>query len=288
MICIFSSTFNINMAVRRFLLLLAFVVFLCGPGASAQTSWTARWLANVTVTQNKQPHWITPLVLVTPRLEQEFRADFVRQLLPGSQQSWNYDNGKGLEIIPQSRIELLFNAPPYLQHSQSGAANGLGDVSFLMKYRVLTANEQHGNYILTAFFGGSVPTGTYKNGAPSSTVLPTLAGGKGWGRFDVESTLGGILPVDSVEKIGRTIVWNTVAQEHVGRYLWPELELNSSFIKGGPNDGKKQSFIMPGVLTGRFPVHNRVGLTLGAGMQIAATHYHSYDHALIFTARIPF
>jgi hypothetical protein len=276
------------MVKRRFLFLFLFTGFLYGSNASAQTSWTARWLANVTATQSKQPHWITPVVLVTPRLEQEFRADFVRQLLPDNQQSWNYDNGKGLELIPQSHIELLINAPPYIQHSAPGTPNGPGDVNFTMKYRILTANEQHGNYILTAFFGGTVTTGTYKNGANSSTVLPTLAGGKGWGRFDVESTLGGTLPVDSVQNIGRTIVWNTVAQEHVGRYFWPELELNSSFIKGGENDGKKQSFITPGLVAGRFPIHHRVGLTLGAGMQIAATHYHSYDHALIFSARLPF
>lgn len=264
-------------------------MFACFASAqSSQTSWTARWLAYVTATQNRQPHWVTPLVLVTPRLEQEFRADFVRQLLPGGQQSWNYDNGKGLELIPQSHIELLFNAPPYLQHSQTGVPDGLGDVSFLMKYRVLTANEQKGNYILTAYFGGSVPTGTYKNGSVSATLTPSIGGGKGWGRFDVESTLGGILPVDSVQKAGDTVVWNTVAQQHVGRFLWPELEANASFFYNGPNDGKKQLFLTPGVVFGRFPLHNRVGLTFGGGMQIAATHDHLYNHALILTARVPF
>lgn len=264
------------------LLLLAF------PKFGFAQSWTARWLSNVTATQNRQPHWVTPLVLVTPRLEQELRGDFVRESLPGGQQSWNYDNGKGLEIIPQSHIELLFNAPPYLQHNKKGVVNGPGDVSFLMKYRIAAANEQQGNYILTAFFGGSVPTGTYKNGGVSSVLTPTLAGGKGWGRFDLESTLGGILPVDSIQKAGRTIVWNTVAQQHLGKFLWPEVEANSSFFEGGPNDGKMQTFITPGLLLGRFAIHNRVGLTFGGGMQIAASHYHQYNHALIFTARIPF
>ncbi|MGH9615723.1 MAG: hypothetical protein ACRD28_03195 [Acidobacteriaceae bacterium] len=267
---------------------MAFSFLLLGGNANAQTSWTARWLANVTATQKLQPHWITPVVLVTPRLEQEFRADFVRELLPDGQQSWNYDNGKGLEVIPQSHVELLINVPPYIQHSAPGDVNGPGDVSFLMKYRILTANEKRGNYILTAFFGGTVATGTYKNGSISSSVLPTIAGGKGWGRFDVEFTLGGTLPVDSAQKIGRTIVWNAVAQQHVGRYAWPEFEVNSSFIKGGSNDGKKQTFVTPGLVLGRFPIHNRVGLTLGAGMQIATTHYHAYNHALIITARIPF
>jgi hypothetical protein len=79
---------------------------------SAQTSWTVPWLANVTKTQSQQPHWITPVVLVTPRLEQEVRTDFVRRLLRKGQQDWNYENGKGLEVIPQSHIELLFNLPP--------------------------------------------------------------------------------------------------------------------------------------------------------------------------------
>lgn len=276
------------MVMRRLLFLLVFTVFFCGANASAQTSWTARWLANVTATQSKQPHWITPVVLVTPRLEQEFRADFVRELLPDNEHTWNYDNGKGLELIPQSHIELLINAPPYIRHSPNGATNGPGDVSFVMKYRILSANEEKGNYILTAFFGGNVTTGTYKNGARSSTLTPTIAGGKGWGRFDLESTLGGTLPVDSTASVGRTVVWNTVAQEHVGRYFWPEIEANSTFYNGGDNDGKKQVFLTPGLVTGRFPIHNRVGLTLGAGMQIAAMHYHSYDHALIFTARLPF
>lgn len=245
-------------------------------------------MANVTQTQSRQPHWITPIVLVTPRLEQEFRADFVRQLLPADAHTWNLDNGKGLEIIPQSHIELLFNVPPYIRHSLNGTVDGLGDVSFVMKYRILSANEQKGNYILTAFFGGSIPTGSYKNGNPSSILTPTLAGGKGWGRFDVESTLGGTLPVDSVDKIGRTIVWNTVAQGHAGRFLWPELEANTTFYKGGANDGRQQLFLTPGLVAGRFPIHNRVGFTLGAGMQIAATHFHTHDHALIFSARLPF
>ncbi|HET9099436.1 MAG TPA: hypothetical protein VFN62_03520, partial [Acidobacteriaceae bacterium] len=197
----------------------------------------------MTATQSRQPHWITPLVLVTPRLEQEFRADFVRQLLPDNQQSWNYDNGKGLELIPQSHIEILINAPPYIQHSAPRTPDGISDVSFTMKYRILTANEQHGNYILTAFLGGTVPTGTYKNGSISSIMTPTLAGGKGWGRFDVESTLGGTLPIDSTAKLGRTVIWNSVAQEHFGRLLWPELEVNSSFTLGGTNNGKKQTFL---------------------------------------------
>ncbi len=275
--------------MRQIFFSISLLIILAAPkAASAQTTWTQRWLGNVSKTQSTQPHWITPLMLVTPRLEQEYRADFVRQLRPHNQQTWNYDNGKGLELIPQSHIELLFNVPPYIQHSQSGVPDGFGDVNLSMKYRILSANEKKGDYILTASFGGTILTGTHKNGGISSTLTPTLAGGKGWGRFDVESSLGGVLPVDDVQKVGKTIVWNTVAQQHVGRFLWPELETNASFFKGGPRDGQHQLFLTPGLVVGRFPLHNRVGLTLGGGMQIAATHDHTYNHALIFTARVPF
>ena len=37
------------------------------------------FLARASATQAEQPHWVTPLVTVTPRLEQEFRTDFLSQ-----------------------------------------------------------------------------------------------------------------------------------------------------------------------------------------------------------------
>ncbi|HEX4021895.1 MAG TPA: hypothetical protein VHX63_12155 [Acidobacteriaceae bacterium] len=256
--------------------------------ASAQNGFVAGWLARASKTQSEQPHWITPVVLVTPRLEQEFRTDFTRQLVSGGYQVWTYGNGKGLELIPARRVELLFNIPPYVTHSEPNTPDGFGDTTMLMKFRILSANEKKGNYILTAFFGGSIPTGSHKNGSGSATLLPTIAGGKGWGRFDLESTLGGTLPVNSTEEVGRSIAWNSVAQYHLGRYVWPELESNSTFYKGGEHDGKTQNFLTPGLVIGRIPLHHRVGLTFGAGMQIATSNFYTSNHILIFSGRIPF
>ncbi len=166
--------------------------------------------------------------------------------------------------------------------------DGPGDVSFTMKYRFYARNEQKGNAILTAFLGGSIPTGTYKNGSSSAIVTPTLAGGKGWGKFDVQSTLAGTLPVNSVNILGRAIVSNTAFQVHVLKRLWPEAEINSTFWKGGANDGKKQTFLTPGLIFGRFPIHHRVAFVAGAGFQIAATHFSQYNHAVTATVRVPF
>ena len=248
-----------------------------------------QWQARVTQTQAEQPHWVTPLVTVTPRLEQEFRFDVSRQRTPAGEDLVNLGGGKGLELIPSRNIEIIVAAPPpYLIHHDQAAKDGFGDESFLLKYRVASGNEEHGSYILTLFVGGSIPTGSYRNGSSAAIVTPTVAAGKGFGKLSVQSTLGVGLPVDSVRRLGHTVAWNTAFQYHAKRFLWPELEVNSSFFEGGLNDGKKQTFLTPGLVVGRFPLHNRMGLTVGAGMQIAATRFHTFDHNLICTARLPF
>lgn len=263
------------------------VLFFAVSPLHAQTDFLSSWQQRASRTQAEQPHWVTPLVTVTPRLEQELRTDFLRQIQPKETVTWNYDGGKGLELIPTRHIELLFNTPPYLDHNAPPARDGFGDVSFLSKYRFFARNEQHGNAILTGFLGGSIPTGSYSNGVPNATVSPSLAGGKGFGPIDVQSTLGAQIPVASGDKLGRPITWNTAVQYRVNPHWWPEVEANATYFKGGPNDGRVQNFLMPGIL-GRFPLHNRLGLTMGAGFQIATSQFHTYNHGLVISARLPF
>lgn len=279
-------TFFASKYTLRLVLLLALLV-LPAPMFS-QSKFVDHWLDAVNRTQDAQPHWISPLILNTPRLEQKLRADFSRQILPGHATTWSYGNGKGLDLMPYKNIALILDAPPYLQHSAPNSPDGLGDVSLLIKYRILAANEDHGNYILSAYLGGTVPTGTYANGSNSAQILPTIAGGKGWGNFSLQSTLGGTLPVDSTRMVGRSIVWNTSAQLHVLHYLWPELGTNNTYYLGGPNDGKSLNFVTPGLLLGRIPLRHRMGLSLGAGMQIAVSRAPQYNHALILSGRLPF
>ncbi|HEX5243610.1 MAG TPA: hypothetical protein VFW23_10155, partial [Tepidisphaeraceae bacterium] len=188
------------------------------------------WQARVSATQAEQPHWITPLVTVTPRLEQEFRFDVSRALLPSGDDLVNLGVGKGLELIPSRRIEVIIAAPPsYLVHNNPRLKDGFGDESFLLKYRLLSGNEEHGKYIVTAFLAGSMPTGSYKNGSVAAVVTPTIAAGKGFGNFDVQSTFGVGLPVDSQTILGHALAWNTAFQYNVHRFFWPELEVNSTF-----------------------------------------------------------
>src|ERR1700685_1166390 len=112
--------------------------------AQQADSWWTRYEARVPATQNEQPHWITPLVLVTPRLEQEFRTDFVHQYNPAARAVWIYDNSKGLGIIPFRRVELLVNVPPFYARS-NGESDGFGDMSFNSKFRIFSRNEESGN-----------------------------------------------------------------------------------------------------------------------------------------------
>jgi len=42
------------------------------------------------------------------------------------------------------------------------------------------------------------------------------------------------------------------------------------------------------LIFGRFPIHGRLALSAGAGFQIALTHYHAYDHAVLASIRMPF
>lgn len=256
----------------------------------AQGSFIDGWQARATKTQGEQPHWVTPLVTVTPRLEQEFRYDFTRQIAPAGTDTWNYGNGKGLELIPFSRVEVIFNIPPYIEHNTK-AVDGFGDTTFLLKYRFFARNEKSGDSIITAFMGASVPTGTYKNGSVAGTLTPTLAVGKGFGKFDVVSTAGAALPTSHTTALGRPIAWNATLQENVAKFVWPEVEFNDTFYKGGPSDGHVQGFVTPGVMFGRFHVskeHPRLGVTFGAGEEIAVTHFHNYNHVLVFSGRIPF
>ena len=263
-------------------------------------TWWERYEARVTATQNMQPHWVTPLVTVTPRLEQEVRTDFLHYYNTKGYALWNYGNGKGLEFIPEKHTEIIINVPPFFDRS-NGESDGFGDISFLAKERIYSRNEEHGNGIVTFFLGASVPTGKNGNGSCCAVVTPTLAMGKGYGQWAFTTTAGGSLPVTNAKGLGHTIAWNNTLQYRaaktgMARLFWPEVESNTSFYDGGANDGKTASYVTAGVVIGRIPLvphaqtvaGKRLGLAFGAGEQIAVTHFNTYNHETVLTARIPF
>jgi hypothetical protein len=270
------------------LFLSAVVLFLWPSCCLAQDGYFSGWFVRVDKTKDEQPHWVTPLATTTPRLEEEYRYDQLWQVNAKGITTDNYDGGKGLELIPFEKVEVIFNVPPYLDHNSATARNGWGDVAFLVKYRLLAANEERGNYILTAFLGWSLPTGQFSNGALHPVITPTIAYGKGFGNFDVQGTFGAGLPTADTSILGRTFAWNNTFQYRVWRKFWPEVEMNSTFFQDGKNDGRKQNFVTPGLVMGRFRLAGRVGVTVGGGYQIATTQFHTTNHNAIFTVRFPF
>jgi hypothetical protein len=274
--------------MRKINLLLIVVVLFFSPGMAFAQGYFADWFARVDKTKDEQPHWVTPLATTTPRLEEEYRYDQLWQRNAKGITTNNFDGGKGLELIPFRKVEVIFNVPPYLMHNDPAIRDGFGDVAFLVKYRLLSANEEHGNYILTAFLGWSLPTGDHSNGAPHAVITPTIAYGKGFGNFDLQGTFGVSLPTAETDIVGRNYTLNNALQYRVFRKFWPEVEFNSTFFQNGKNGGQKQNFVTPGLLMGRFRLWGRVGFTVGAGYQIATTHFHTTNHNAILSMRFPF
>jgi hypothetical protein len=268
--------------------------------AARSSSWTARWQAHATEIERSQPHWATPVATSTPKIDQAMRPEFSRQTNAAGYRTWNLGNNKGLELIPARRTELVFGVPPFFEHAQPGAKDGFGDAWFQAKYRLAAANEQHGNYAVTATLHVIFPTGKQMNGVCCAVVTPGVAAGKGWGRWAVLSTLSGTLPVTNARGLGHTIAWSSVVEDRLGtkglaKILTPEIEINSTFYVGGANDGNTAVFATPGMVVGRIPLSHdasgatgRRALTVAVGEQIALTHYHPYNHALIVSVRLPF
>jgi hypothetical protein len=264
---------------------------------SAVQNYFIDWFPRVTRIQSEQPHWITPIVTVTPRLEEELRYDQYWEGNQYGQATDNFGDSKGLELIPFENVEIILGVPGWIAHNgrilpatkkKSPDTDGWADETFLIKYRLLSANEEKGNYIVTAFMGFSAPTGDDGNSNHHGVFTPTIAGGKGWGDFDVQTTAGISLPDGGLQRLGMPLAWNTTLQYRILKYFWPEFEMNYTWWPNGEREGETQIFLTPGLVIGRIPVYERVGITVGFGYQVAVTRNPAYNHAAILTGRIPF
>jgi hypothetical protein len=130
-----------------------------GQFGSAVEDYLINWFPRVTQIQSEQPHWVTPLVTVTPRLEEEVRYDQLWQANPHGVATDNFGAGKGLELIPFQNTEIILGVPAWIAHNghilhgKDVDKDDWADETFLVKYRLLSANEENGNYILTGLHG---------------------------------------------------------------------------------------------------------------------------------------
>ena len=253
-----------------------------------QDDWVHAWVGKVDEARASQPHFVSPIVTTHVMLVQQYRYDMSWQQDPsGGTVTSNYGASRGLEIIPTTRLEVGIFPPGYFVH-QSKTPDGFGDVSWQVKFRAFSATEGKGDYFVGFFLGGSFATGTPPNGQGHSVLSPTFAAAKGLGPVDIQSTIGANLPTTGANVLGRAIVFNSAVDYRIKGKIWPMIEQNSIFWSGGTLEGKKEVFLTPGIVLGSVPLAERLHLSVGGGLQIAATQFHQYNHRWILSVRLPF
>jgi hypothetical protein len=259
---------------------------------SQHEGFFSRWLNMVSRTQAEQPHWVTPLVATTPLLTQSFHYDILSERLPDGSHLNSYSGNKGLEIIPTSNTEVILAVPPWEQLTDSQSSSGFGDwPSILAKYRFSSTNEQQGDYAFTGFLQFTGSNGSQGFSAGTDILEPGLAFGKGWGRFDVQASLGVELPLSgnqAAQDFGKPALATVVAQYQVLDYVWPEFGFNFTWWPDGLRQGRTQLFLTPGVVFGPFQLYDRLKLAFGGGYQFAVTPAPVYNGSLILSLRLYF
>lgn len=243
-------------------------------------------------TQAKQPDWASPLVTSTGRLSNGIRDDtFFENGVSGGGSVTDFGGMKGVSyILSDDRgFGIRVGLPSYIVHHGSSAADGFDDIPVRLKYRLRSQNQCHGNYVLTMFFNAAAAVSKSGAGGGHGSYGPTVAFGKGWHSFDIQSTLGTTLPIGALDSAtGAFVSLNNAFQYNVAKKFWPQVEVNSTGWLNGKKARKEQIFLTPGLVYGKVRIYDCLRLTLGAGMQIAATHYHAYNHRVILSARMSF
>lgn len=261
---------------------------LCGLGvvtAGAQTKARRRHHHESAAARarKRQPHWITPLATLTPLLEREYRFDLTASEFRPGLTVTNWGSGKGLELIPTSRTELIVTQPSYA--TGAGLPGAWGAAGALVKYEIAVSPKDQGNYVATGMVGVSVPV--HDLHANDVIISPHFGWGKGEGRFDIQQDLALGLPAGGAYRVANWAI-NTAFQYHAGAKLWPEIEINASGLPHLPVGNHDQLDLTPGLVAGPWRVSRYFGLTVGAGVQIPTVHGLNETRNWIFSLRLPF
>lgn len=237
-----------------------------------------------------QPSWMGPLIQSDARLSQAIRVSVSDASAPG-EQILSYGNNHGFSVLAKRHFQFDVDPPSFFRNHSAAFPDGFGNAGMQVKYRIASGNAQHGNFALTAIdFHGFAPRAN-QNDMLSAFEVPKIAAGIARGRFDVQSTLGGILPWRRIAAQGRGIEWNLTGQVHPTVHTWLDIEENATFLFAGPFDGKTQNFVTP---AGFYMIRRRQWdamhpvFVLDTGMQIATSAFHFYNHNWISEVRMLF
>lgn len=262
---------------------------VCGPRLRAQSFYQQVRSHNVAMT-DLQPSWMGPLMQSDSRLSQGVRFS-VSDSSMGGARVINYGNNHGVSLIAGGRFQLDFDPPSFFRNHSAAHPDGFGNAGAQLKYRIVSGNAAHGNFAVTAIdFHGFAPRAE-QNGLLTAFDSPKIAAGIARGRFDLQTTLGGFLPVSKAAAQGRAIEWNVTGQLHAGSRLWLDIEENAAFNFGGPFDGRPQNFITPAgfyMLRRQQWDSTHPVFVVASGMQIATSAFHLYNHNFVSELRILF
>lgn len=269
--------------------LLAAATLYCGLRAGAQLSYQ-QFRSHNTAMTDVQPTWMGPLIQSDARLSQSVRISVADANAPG-EQIISYGNNHGISMIADRRFQFDFDPPSFFRNHSAAFPDGFGNAGAQVKYRIASGNAQHGNFAIAAInFHGFAPR-AIQNAMLSAYDCPKIATGIARGRFNVQSTLGGVLPWGKIATQGRAIEWNATSQVHPSAHTWFDIEDNAAFNFGGRFDGKTQNFVTPAafymVRRGQWEMTHPV-FVFGGGMQIATSAFHLYDHNWISEVRMLF
>jgi len=270
--------------------LLALATACLAPTAPAQQSAYEQFRAHNAAMTAVQPTWMSPLIQSDARLGQGMRLSVSNLSFPGAHPIL-YGNNHGISVVANRRYQFDLAPPTFFRNHSSVYKDGFGNAGAQVKYRIVSGNAEHGNFALTAILYHGFGPRAYQNGFFSPIYVPSLAAGRGFGRFAVIGTLGGVLPTKNIYEQGRGIEWNMTAQVHASPNLWFDVENNALYLFAGPVDGKSQNFITPAAFY-RVPRKNwapmHTTLIVDGGMQIATSRFHYYNHNLITEIRVLF
>src|SRR5216684_220568 len=173
------------------------------PGASPETSpisdYFANWFARVDQAKQSQPHWLPPLMTMSPLITELLRQDAYYQWAGNGSRVLNLGAGKGLFLVPWKTIEVDFGIPSFQQRYDVQPAAGLA---------------------------AQAPIGIPQFTDNAFVITPSIAGGKGFGNLNIQAATSLVIPTAHEDTIGTALRTNVAFQYHLGELLWPEFEVN--------------------------------------------------------------
>ena len=249
-------------------------------------------------TRAAQPSWSSPLVTTTGLLEQRLRFDIQQQHAGNGADTTELDNSRAVDLIVGDSNEIQMAFAPFEIRTAPGVKtqSGFADGSvFRFEQRLASSPASADNYVVTTWLQVQAPLGITSYTNKAWQLQPTVAVGKGWGDFDIQATVGGVIPTTNTKILGDQAQTNIAFQYHVMDLFWPELEVNWTYYGGGQRNGLNQVYLTPGVVIGRFDLTKSLKFTFGVGYQTAvAPNYRpkpltpALDRAWLFTSRINF